>query len=331
MRAWTVAFEEHALARRLSVDRILVVGVETVVGANLAACLAEQWPNARVQCLTAVEGIAIPGCETRTGLPSGNAIAELCSETAAEHIVYCGSAARSSWELSAADIGTDLPRDAGAWAAAARANGSRFTFISSDAVFTGPWMFHDEEGPGQCASPAAQLIRQAEQQVLEACPEALVARTNAFGWSPLGESGWIEQRLAELKKRRLADQDFVRHATPILATDLAGILQRSWSEGLSGIVHIAGAERVSPLRFVQRLAEQYQLPWLSLCRSDALQECAAGFGAGECSLQTKRIRKAVCVAMPMISEGLAKLVEQDQSGYRARLCGERRGQQSRAA
>lgn len=210
---------------------------------------------------------------------------------------------------------------AAAWAGACRARGARFTFISSDAVFTGPWMFHDEDGPGKCETAAAQCLRDAEQQVRELDPQALIVRTNAFGWSPLGEAGWIEQRLHELRTKRLADQDFVRHATPILATDLAGILVRAWSEGVTGICHIAGAERISPLRFVQRLAEQYELPWLSICRSDALQERATGFGAGECSLQTKRIRKAVCVAMPMISEGLARLMEQDQSGYRAKLCG----------
>lgn len=311
-------------------DSILVVGAERVVGGNLAAYFAEHIAGSRVIALTGAAGVAIPGCDTRISSTDA-ATAGCLAQIAPQQVVYCGAAACSSWEAAGEGTPASLAIDAAAWAQAAHAVGARFTFISSDAVFTGPWMFHDEEGAGRCESELAAAIRAAEQAVLDADPQALVVRTNAFGWSPLGADGWLEQRLAELRTRRLADQDFVRHATPMLATDLAGILLRAWQEGLSGVCHIAGAERINPLRFVQRLAEQYQLPWLSLHRSEALLERAAGFGGGECSLQTKRIRKAVCVAMPMISEGLARLLEQDQSGYRAKLCGESTRAATRAA
>jgi dTDP-4-dehydrorhamnose reductase len=313
------------------VDSMLVVGVETVVGANLAAYLAEHVAGSRVIALSSQPGVSIPGCDTRIGGSTAAEAATCIEQISPARIILCGPGARSCWEPGSEQIDANAPAEAAAWAAASRAAGAKFTHISSDAVFTGPWMFHDEDSPGKCEVAAAASLRDAEQRVLDADPEALVVRTNAFGWSPLGETGWLEQRLSELKTRRFADQDFVRHATPILATDLAGILVRAWSEHLTGVCHIAGAERISPLRFVQRLAEQYQLPWLSLCRREALQERAAGFGAGECSLQTKRIRKAVCVAMPMLSEGLARLVEQDECGYRARLCGASAPARTRAA
>lgn len=313
-------------------DSFLVVGAETVVGANLAAYLVEHVPGAVVTALTADAPISIHGCECRVGdLASAGAAQRWIEQLNPAQVILCGAAARSSWELNGTEIGAELTTQARDWAAACRAAGVRCTYISSDAVFTGPWMFHNEEGAGHCDSAAAARIRAAEQHVLDEHPQALVVRTNAFGWSPRGSTGWIEQRLRELQTKRLADQDFIRHGTPILATDLAGILVRAWSEGLSGLHHVAGAERVSPLRFVQRLAETYHLPWLSIRRGEALQERACGFGEGECSLQTKRIRKAICVAMPMLSEGLARLAEQDQTGFRGRLCGETRFEATRAA
>jgi dTDP-4-dehydrorhamnose reductase len=88
---------------------------------------------------------------------------------------------------------------------------------------------------------------------------------------------------------------------------------------------------VNPLQFVQRLAERFDLPWLSIQRGEAPQERVEGFGLGECSLQTKRLRKALCVAMPMLSEGLDRLAAQDANGLRARLCGQTPRREERAA
>ena len=311
-------------------DRYLVVGVDTVAGANLAAHLSQSGCSVAAQ--TADPSVEIAGCH----MLRGSTVESACQEATAalgglDHVVCCGPASRSSWELPATAITESLIEQTAAWAQAAREADARFTLVSSDAVFTGPWMFHEEEGLSLCESPAAKILREAERTALAVHPEALIVRTNVFGWSPLGERGWIEQRLNELRTRRLADQDFVRHATPILATDLAQILQRAWEEGLTGVHHIAGAERVSPLKFVQRLAEQFQHPWLSLRRGEALMERAVGFAAGECSLQTKRIRKAICVAMPMLSEGLARLAEQQESGFRSRLTTSAPGSSQRAA
>jgi dTDP-4-dehydrorhamnose reductase len=181
--------------------------------------------------------------------------------------------------------------------------------ISSDAIFTVPWIFHDEESLAICRTPEATAVRDAEQLVRDACPAALVVRTNAFGWSPTA-GGWIEDLLAGIEERRMLDCDCIRHATPILATDLAEIVDRAWQEELTGVFHIAGAERISPMQFAQRLADQFDLPWLTLRREQTLVELPQGFGAGETSLQTKKIRKALCVAMPMLSEGLARLRDQ---------------------
>jgi dTDP-4-dehydrorhamnose reductase len=302
------------------VDSILVVGVETVVGANLAAHLAEERPARRVRGLTADPAVRITGCDIQVAAVTNAAEAVRCIEDfGATRVVVCGAAARSSWEVTPADMSAGTVSGALPWAEAARQTGCALTLISSDAVFAGPQMFHHEDCTSVCPSPQAQVIRDLERNVAAACPGSLIIRTNAFGWSPLGERGWVEQQLTRLRTSRLIDQDFIRHGTPILAV------------GLARVLHIAGAERVSPLKFVQRLAEAFHLPWLSVERGPALEECPTGFAAGECGLQTKQIRKAVCVAMPMLSEGLTRLVEQDANGFRQRLCGEATARNERAA
>lgn len=291
---------------------ILVVGIDTTVGANIAAHLSDRHA---VVGLAKGRPIAIEGCETRTG---GEAADEV-EQSNPDWIIYCGPEARSCWEPRASrELGTASVEAAGTWAQAARRAECRFTMISSDACFTGPWIFHDEESLAVCRSAEAGFLRDAEKRVREECPAGLIVRTNAFGWSGQGD-GWVELLLARIESRRQVDCDCVHHATPILATDLADILERAWQEDLSGTFHIAGAERISPLQFAQRLADQFDLPWLNVRREQSLTERPEGFGAGETSLQTKKVRKALCVAMPMLSEGLARLQAQSINGFRDRI------------
>ncbi|MBL8849393.1 MAG: sugar nucleotide-binding protein [Planctomycetaceae bacterium] len=284
----------------------LVVGVDTTVGANCASRLADK---RSVVGLSSNRGVSVDGCDTQLFDNENPSEAEnWLSDVHPERVLYCGPAARSCWDPDTMNhMSAGFDAAAARWAAAAQAAGAEFTMISSDAVFTGPWIFHDEESLAVCRSTQATAIRDAEKQVREACPNSLIVRTNAFGWAPTAEGGWIERLLSTIENRRTVDCDCIRHATPILATDLAEILDRAWQEELTGVFHIAGAERVSPMQFAQRLADQFDLPWLSLRREQSLVELPQGFGVGETSLQTKKIRKALCVAMPMLTEGLARL------------------------
>lgn len=298
---------------------ILIVGAETVVGANLAA---EACKRCHVLALTDTRQVTLPGCEMLWSEGDSRTPHTWLGTLRPDAVVLCGPASDSSWlSTTEARLQQEMVDTAGAWADAAHHAGAHFTFISSDAVFTGPWMFHDEESTSHCATAGAQCLQAAERHVQECHPEALIVRTNAFGWAPSGTGpGWIEQILIDLERRSLHHYDFIRHATPILATDLAEIILRAQEERLTGIHHVAGAERISPLQFAQRLADHFELPWLAIRRApETLQEPAVGFGAGETSLQTKKIRKALCVAMPMLSEGLTRLRAQQVSGFREQL------------
>jgi len=301
------------------VERFLVVGVDTVAGANLAATFAD---HHHVSTWAPMTGYEIAHCNALDPALSPD---QLIRHAQADCVLYCGAAARSAWEPETKSLTNDaMVADADTWAKACAAAQVRLVMISSDAVFSGPWMFHEENSHGLCFSYQSQALRAAESHVCESCPDALIIRTNVFGWSATGEgTGWVETLLRTVETKRFVEQDHVRHATPILATDLAEIVRRACQEKLSGIYHVAGAERVSPLSFTQRLADQFELPWLAMRRETSLMEVPQDFSEGECSLQTKKIRKELCVAMPLLSEGLTRLREQAENGYREKLCSHR--------
>lgn len=292
-------------------DRVYIVGIDSVVGANTALHFAERHTVAGSWLEQEVELVSCH-CEPAS---HGAGITAQLREFQPDCVVYCGPESTSCWDPLGGprilEVGAEL---AAAWAASAQAVGAKFVMISSDAVFTAPWMFHEEEQQAYCESAVARTILRSESNVQFAAPQALVIRTNAYGWSPTG-TGLIETLLQQIEDHRIVDQDHVRHATPILAADLADIVERAVVEELSGLYHVAGAERVSPMSFAQRLADQFDLPWLAIRKEGSISERPTGFGAGESSLQTKKIRKALCVAMPMLAEGLDRLSRQQVDGH----------------
>ncbi len=300
-------------------DTILIVGIETVAGANIAATLAGRY---RIVGLSDHPSLTIAGCETVVCTHHDRE--SVRNWVAAERpavIVYCGPSAVSSWDRDAATVAdSNALHAARNWALAASEFASRIVVISSDAVFTGPWMFHAEDCECVCPSNSAQLIRSIEQQTAELCADTLIVRTNTFGWSPdAAGSGWIENALAAVETRCEEPFDWVTHGTPILASDLAEILHVAFESRLQGTYHIAGAERVNPAQFARKLADQFELDGPRASQSASLSEVPSGFGTGETSLQTQAIRRVLGVSLPLLTDGLSRLHEQRHNGYRDRL------------
>ena len=181
-------------------------------------------------------------------------------------------------------------------------------------------MFHRENGACFCDSSPGRILRLFEQEVCDLNPNTLLVRTNVFGLSPNPENpGLIETVLEALSDEQTLSLDCMRHATPILATDFAEIIEKAYQNKLHGVYHLAGGERINPFRFACLLADQFGLSLSNLSAIETPFEQRREFGAGECSLQTRRVRKALETPLPLIREGLSRLHEQYVSGYRDRF------------
>lgn len=296
-------------------DKILVAGIDTILGANLAAWLANRYD---VVGLSWSKPLSIAGCETAACDPADvDAARQWIGAERPQWVVYCGPAATSSWNIPAPPAPrAEALSAATAWARAAAASRCELTLVSSDAVLTGPWMFHRESGTCFCNSSAARMLQMIEKEVSEICPESLIVRTNAFGWAPTPETtGLVESILSGLQEQQPIELDCMRHGTPILATDFAEVLERAYQHRLHGLFHLAGGERVNPFRFGCLLADQFGLSTSSLIAAEADASDRKAFGAGETSLQTRRIRKALDMPLPLLREGISRLHDQFISGY----------------
>ena len=305
-------------------ETIVIAGIGSAVGANLAASLSDRF---RVFGLSFSTPVSIEGCETAC-CPSDdeNAVRHWLEAVKPQWILYCGAAAESTWQIdqnAQPSLGKLDVHSARIWARAARESNCRLTVISSDAVFTGPWMFHKENSTCLCDSLPARTIQTIEQITAQLCPGTLVVRTNAYGWMPESAGpGWLETVLEGLNLGTAGPFDFLSHATPILASDLGDILCKAYEQRLEGVYHIGGSERVNSNQFVDRLADEFGLPAPQPVEGNTLMERPTGFGRGETSLHSSRIRKALGIAMPAITEGLQRLREQKHNGYCDRLAPE---------
>ncbi len=300
-------------------QKLLVAGIDSVVGANLAAELAGRF---HVVGLSFSEPISIADCSTATcPVQDAESVNGWIASERPDWVVLCGPAAHSSWCLNGSgDPGNDAIEAVRHWARAAESAGCEFTLVSSDGVFRGPWMFHDEASERFCDSGSARTIRAIEVEATDLCRATLIVRTNVFGWSPsMTTPGFVEPIIQSLEAGETRVLDCIRHATPILANDLAEILEQAFHQQLRGVYHAPGAERTNPFAFARHLAERFGHSDVLLDADDWRTRGGRAFGDGETSLRSTNIRQALGIAPPMLGEGIDRLYEQMLNGYRERF------------
>ncbi len=306
---------------------LLIAGIESVAGANLALALAdvvfETAPSKsgaiRVVGLSFEQDVNLPGIECHTISDATDEVVRELAAGANTQILLCGAAGVSCWssQPTIREFKQQLNRDLG-FAELAAEFSCELTALSSDAVFTGPWVFHEEDSDSTCTSQHADAIREWESEVQSALSNSLIVRTHAIGWSPNGD-GWLEQLVEDVTTGNDRVFDQAAHATPISATDLTDPLMRAWTDGVFGILNIAGTERANELGIAKRVTLEFGLNRLEGNTTPELSILQTGFGRGETSLQTAFAQELLETRLPTISDGIGRLYEQSLNGFRDRV------------
>jgi len=132
--------------------------------------------------------------------------------------------------------------------------GRRLVFTSTDMVFDGSKSWWREDDPADPLLAYGRTKRVAEPAVL-ACPGGLVARLPLmYGPTRCGRPGFFDRSLDAL--RRGEPQAFFadEYRTPLHLDAAASILTRLLGSDVVGLIHVAGAERVSRFDLMRRAA-----------------------------------------------------------------------------
>ena len=296
-------------------EKVLVTGVDGLVGANVAAVLAEQCEVLGIAGHSeGPEGCRMVVCDPYSADDLTRAIA---SESP-RYIIHCGPLSRPNWdlaEIAPPDAATEALL-ASAVVAAAQRVGARSAVVLTDAVFAGPRLFHTEASPPHASTPWADAARAVEGALADC--NTLVVRTHAYGWCPSGASpNYAQQMWRQLSQDQPCEVDAERHATPVLASDLAGLVYAALQKKLTGMIHLTGAERTSPFRFAAELALAGGFAGRNVrVAKDVLPRRPR---VDETSLNTHRARRELEMPLPLLREGLARFAEQADNGFRDRL------------
>lgn len=226
-------------------------------------------------------------------LTEQTAVAELCESCT--DIVLCGEASLSSWDEHFGQLQQDCELVPG-YCQLASAAGARLTYVSSDAIFGGPWVFHDDDCSQFRNSKIAGQLQTIEQHVLRHARN-LVIRTNAISEV---DGSWLDQLRqsfrSQIPQQLIANQ----YATPLAACRLALLLDRLLQTNAAGVVHLAGAERVSPWNFATQVARSESIS--THCALPSIDQ-----EPREQSLRCTRARQEFQLRMPTLSQTIAEL------------------------
>jgi dTDP-4-dehydrorhamnose reductase len=192
-----------------------------------------------------------------------------------------------------------------------------FLFLSTDLVFDGLRGNYVETDALNPLSVYAETKVAAEEIVL-ANPRHTVARTSLnFGTSPTGDRAFNEEMLVAWRAGRKLTLFTDEFRCPIPAVETAAVLWALLGLGITGVVHVAGRERLSRFDLGRRVAEFYRreaqagrgdADWAELAMEHAPESLVTYVGAPrapDTSLDCARVESLLGRPMPEFSRWLA--------------------------
>lgn len=268
--------------------RIIIAGVETVAGQAIARRVSRSHTVEAFSCTAAVT----------SGLYASEpfAASRLSDIRSIDVVCFCGGGSRSSWD---ADFGLFDAEHTALAACVELANtaSARLVYVSSDAVFDGPWIFHDDDCRSYSASQTSEQLREWED-LASTATQHLILRTNVLG-SAAGN--WLSSLVEKLKSGQPASLNARQWSTPLAEAAFAEAVQLAIDARLTGCVNLGGAERTTAFRFAAQLATAMGLSTeLSPVTTSAVQECG---------LRSHRIRTATNWTAPVLAETFDQLTD----------------------
>lgn len=192
----------------------------------------------------------------------------------------------------------------------------RILHISTDAVFDGrkEGIYTEDDAPNPLGV-YAQTKLDGEIAVLDANPNAAIARVNFFGWSLSGTRSLAEFFVNNLGAGKIVNGFDDVYFCPMFVGDLADTLVGMLSKSLSGTYHVVGSRAITKYKFGQAIANQFGFD-AGLINPISVSD--AGLKAKRSQnlrLSINKLSTALGHEIPDFSTGLAKFYTQYQQGY----------------
>lgn len=293
--------------------RILVTGASGLLGINLAMEAAKQHEVFGVVNTHTLSETPFHSIESN--LLGQDSFAEIFEKVKPDWVIHC--AALANLEDCEADpalaelLNAELPGEI----ARVTAGRARLTHISTDAVFDGTQAGMTEDDEPEPHSVYARTKLTGEWAVMEADPDAIVARVNLFGWSLKGKRSLAEWFFYNLQAGKAVKGFTDVMFCPMLANDLADVLIQMANKQLSGLYHVVGSACISKYDFGVAVARECGLDEKLITPVSVQDFGLTVTRAKNLCISNEKLAKDLNSSIPGFSTGLSRFYQLYQQGY----------------
>jgi len=279
--------------------RWLITGANGFLGANASRVLGA---HSEVVGLTRSGG-SLPWCGNvvRGDLLDPASLARALDEAQPDIVLNCAGLADHHACARDEELANRINgKAAGELTGLASQAGCRMMHISTDAVFSGKhgWRAEDDEKDPNTAYGRSKA--RGEEAVLDRDADAVVMRTNFFGWSPSGQRSSLEFFVRELSAGHRVP-GFVNYTvTSLFIEDVVASIERIVESGESGVFHVVARDALAKVDFGRLVAAEFGLD------GSLIDPVEMEGPAKDLSLRSDRLAALRGAPMPSQAEGVAR-------------------------
>jgi UDP-4-amino-4,6-dideoxy-N-acetyl-beta-L-altrosamine transaminase/dTDP-4-dehydrorhamnose reductase len=192
--------------------------------------------------------------------------------------------------------------------------GVKLVHISTDHLFLGDQEFTTEDASTNPVNNYAKTKFLGEQQVLENCKDALVIRTNFFGWGTRYRQSFSDFILSKLRSGKSLDLFQDVFFSPILIDELSNKVHQLIDINASGLFNVVGSERVTKYDFGIKLANCFNLDTSLINKISVDDKPNLVKRPKDMSLSNTKLRQTLDCKIASLDDQLQTLKKQESEG-----------------
>ena len=197
--------------------------------------------------------------------------------------------------------------------------GIKFIHISTDHLFTGLIRFTKEETQVDPLNVYGKSKALGEEFVKTNNPNALVLRTNFFGWGTNYRSSFSDTIINTLRaKKEILLFDDVYY-TPIIISQFVELANLLIEKSISGIINISSSERITKYNFGILLADKFGLNKNLIQKSNINDNQSLVIRPKDMSLSSQKVLELTNYNIMSIENQIDLLKKQELSGIASEL------------
>jgi dTDP-4-dehydrorhamnose reductase len=183
--------------------------------------------------------------------------------------------------------------------------------ISTDHLFNGCDAMYTEEHLPNAVNVYGQTKVLAENAVIQINPNALVIRTNFYGWGTSYRQSFSDQIIDSLRHNKEINLFCDVYYTPILAENLINIVHDLIDKKTCGIYHVVSDDRISKYDFGVLIAEQFGLNKSLINKTTLKSQLNLVKRPADMSLSNKKVTDLLGLNLGTVKQHVEQLCRQE--------------------